>query len=293
MKNKEYKNFVQINNKFIANQNETMPISKLPTGIYTIHYDPMKGTFWFQQTTVFSDQILNLPSNEYKQVVNEMNLFLETETKKAFKKYGYLYKRSTLMHGLPGTGKTVITQRLVKDVLNKNGIVLYVDDPRLLATAYSVLKDVSPELLTLVVFEEFDRMAERFETDLLSILDGEIQKDNVIYLATTNYIDKIPARLRRPGRFSSVIEVFYPTLEARLFYLENKLFGDPKAKELAEKTEGLSIDELKEVIQAHIILKQDLSYVLNRIWANKGVNPNPEVDEETKNDYIYNITIDK
>lgn len=285
MKNKEYSNFVQYNNKFVANSSVKGEVASLPPGIYTIHFDPRQGILWFQETTVLSDQILNLPSAEYEQVVKEINLFLEPTTKESFKKYGYIYKRSTLMHGLPGTGKTVITQRLVRDVIDKKGIVLYVDNPKLLGLAYDALKDICPDVLTMVVFEEFDRMAARFETDLLSILDGEIQKDNVVYLATTNYIDKIPARLRRPGRFSTVIEVHYPTLEARLFYLENKLFGDSRAKSLAERTEGLSIDELKEVIQAHVILKQPLDYVLGRIWANKQQNP-PE-DKNLKNQDMF------
>lgn len=283
MKNRAYSSFTRHGNKLVANQDVGEYMVKVPSGIYTPHIDVQRGIFWLQDSNILSDQILNIPSKEYRQVVAEMNTFLTAEKRQAFKDHGYVYKRSALLHGAPGTGKTCIVQRLVSDVLERKGIVLYVDDPRVLEYAYSVLGDVAPETFTLVVFEEFDRMAERYETVLLSLLDGEVQKDNVIYLATTNYIDKIPARLRRPGRFSSVIEVKYPSKQARSYYLNAKLHDKSLVKDLAVKTRGLSIDELKEVIQASVILDQPLDYVLGRIKANRDfskLESNEDEDQE-------------
>lgn len=283
MKNRAYSSFTRHGNKLVANQDVGEYMTKIPSGIYTPHVDMQRGIFWLQDSNILSDEILNLPSKEYQQVVSEMNSFLTPEKRQLFKDHGYVYKRSALLHGAPGTGKTCIVQRLVSDVLKRQGIVLYVDDPRVLEYAYGVLSDVAPNTFTMVVFEEFDRMAERYENALLSLLDGEVQKDNVIYLATTNYIEKIPARLRRPGRFSSVIEVKYPSKQARLAYLNHKLSNKALAKDLAGKTKGLSVDELKEVIQAVVILDQPLEYVLGRITANRSLetqtNENDECDE--------------
>lgn len=278
-KNRAYSSFSRYGNKLLANHDMGDHTMHIPPGVYTPHYDMMKGLFWFQDAGVLSDEILNIPSREYAQVVQEMNSFLTAEKREMFKKYGYVYKRSALLYGNPGTGKTCIVQRLVRDVVKNNGIVIYVDDPRVLQHAYEVLKDVSPNVFTMVVFEEFDRMASRYEATLLSLLDGEIQKDNVIYLATTNYIDKIPARLRRPGRFSSVIEVKYPTKQAREYYFTAKLKNAELAKTLSVATNGLSIDELKEVIQAHVILDQDLDKVLARIKNNRDFSEIPEEDD--------------
>jgi SpoVK/Ycf46/Vps4 family AAA+-type ATPase len=100
-------------------------------------------------------------------------------------------------------------------------------------------------------------------------LDGEIQKSNVIFMATTNHIDKIPARIRRPGRFSSIIEVGFPSEETRLFYLNKKLGGRSGLGLWAKKTEGFSIDELKETVLAVVCLSQDLDAVIKRVKANK------------------------
>ena len=278
IKNRAYSSFTRHGNKLIANHDVGEYMTKIQPGIYTPHIDTQRGIFWFQDSNVLSDEILNLPSREYKQVVREMNTFLTPEKRQMFQDHGYVYKRSALLHGAPGTGKTCIVQRLVRDVIDRQGIVLYIDDPRVLEYAYSVLQDVSPNTFTLVVFEEFDRMAERYETVLLSLLDGEVQKDNVIYLATTNYIEKIPARLRRPGRFSSVIEVRYPNKAARQYYLNAKLKDKSLVKSLTAKTKGLSIDELKEVIQASVILDQELEYVLNRIKANRDIGEPADED---------------
>lgn len=281
-KNKAWSSFTRHGNKLLANGDPGEVFNKLTPGMYTPHYDQQRNMFWFQEANAMSDEILELPSPEYSQITKELKLFLEPTTKLLFEKFGYLYKRSALLHGEPGTGKTIIVQRVMRDVVALGGIVIYVDDPRLLEIAYKVLDDITPGLLTMVVFEEFDRMAGRYEATLLSLLDGEIQKENVIYMATTNYIDKIPMRLRLPGRFSSVIEIKYPTSAARKYYFNYKLEDVALAKDLAAQSKGLSVDEMKEVIQAHIILKQDLGVVLNRLKTSRDFVEISEIQDDTE-----------
>jgi len=275
---KTYHSFSRQNNKLTANRDFGEILTRLPPGIYTPHIDINRVVFWFEEAKALSDEILDLPSPEYEQVTQELQLFLQNEIRELFKKYGYLYKRSALLHGSPGTGKTIIVQRVMRDVVALGGIVIYVDDPRLLGVAYKVIDDISPNVLTMVVFEEFDRMAARYEATLLSLLDGEIQKENVIYMATTNYIDKVPLRLRRPGRFASVVEVKYPIAAARMAYYMAKLKNRAMAKDLAVQSKGLSIDEMKEVIQGHIILKQELNVILTRLKNSRDFKETVEVE---------------
>lgn len=241
-------------------------LKKLSAGIYTIHYDGNSGTFWFKEFNPIADNILELDSPEYKQVTSEMAYFLKPEIRKRFKDMGYIYKRSALLHGDPGTGKTCIVNRVAKDVVDKGGIVLYAQHPSILKIAFEVLSDLQPETLTLAIFEEFDEIARSSEGQLLTMLDGEVQKENVMYLATTNYLEKVPKRLYRPGRFSSVIKVSFPNAKARKQYFTYKL-GEEFAKLdlYVEKTSGLSIDELKEVIQSVEILGNDLDATLERL----------------------------
>lgn len=254
-------------NKLIADYTSSADkLKKLDPGIYTIHYDSQSGTFWFQEFNPVSDNILELDSPEYKQVTTEMAYFLQPEVRQRFKDMGYIYKRSALLHGEPGTGKTCIVNRVAKDVVEKNGIVLYTNNPFILKIAFEVLSDLQPDTLTLAVFEEFDDIAKSSESNLLTMLDGEVQKENVMYLATTNYLERVPKRLYRPGRFSSVIKVNFPTAQARKQYFAYKLGADFDKLDLyTEKTSGLSIDELKEVIQSVEILGNDLDATLARL----------------------------
>lgn len=284
--NKKYENFTVNNEKIIPNGTSSI-VSKLSPGNYEFKYDQMSRIFWFQAIEFKHDQILDLPSPEYTQIVTEMNFFLKNETKEKFSKLNYLYKRSALLHGPPGTGKTIIVNRISRDVVKSNGICLWVKNLDLIDMAYEALNDIQPETLVCVILEEFDYIAQRYESKLLSLLDGQTQKQNVVYLATTNYIDKIPPRLYRPGRFSSVIEVKFPIREARSLYLTTKLGNDfAHLEEWLEKSETFSIDELKELIQSVYILECSLEKTVNRILDTKKLNNYDPVNhkEEDYND---------
>lgn len=240
----------------------------LPAGSYSVHQD-RDGNTYFLRSDFTSDRIIDIPSAEFKGMVKEIDTFLAPDTQGKYKQYGFLYKRSFLLHGKPGMGKTVLVNRLAKDIISKGGVVLFNPNPSLLTTAFSVLNSLPSQPLTLVVFEEFDALVSDIDTEalMLSILDGEIQKDRIIYVATTNYFDKINKRLLRPGRFTSIIEVQAPNLESRIHFLNTKLNDMKESKAMAESTEGFSIDELKEAVLATKIYDMKMSDVKKRLKA--------------------------
>jgi SpoVK/Ycf46/Vps4 family AAA+-type ATPase len=283
---KNYRDFSNVGNKYLPNFDGGSSAPRLPPGSYILKFDPQQGIFWFESKDIVSDDILDLPSPEYDQITKEMLYFMRPEVKELFDKGGYVYKRSALLHGLPGTGKTVITNRVARDIIKAGGICLWVTEPALLAAAFSALEDIQPNILTGVIFEEFDGIVQKHESELLTLLDGQVQKNNVIYLATTNYLNRIPKRIYRPGRMSSVIEVKYPHAEARRMYLEHKyarlgIHSVDVASRVAA-TKGLSIDELKEVVQAVDLLRNPLDAVLTRLKQLKsaGGQDEEEGDEE-------------
>lgn len=270
-----------------ANSSET----KLPSGAYELTFDGNAGRLFFNKFNIHSDQLLDLPTMEFKQVVDQLEYFFRPETKQAFKKYGYLYKRSALLWGSWGTGKTCIVSRVAQYALDKqNAIVLFNPHPELIPLAFEQLNNTQPDTPVVVVFEELDKLVQKHEGDLLNILDGEIQKENVVYLATTNYIEEIPARIKRPGRFSSVVEVGFPDANCRMFYLKHKLGeNDPIIPDWVEQTDGFSIDELKETVLSVKCLGISLMDVVNRLRTTKK-STNPEElefeseDKENAND---------
>ena len=81
----------------------------------------------------------------------------------------------------------------------------------------------------MVIWEEFENWVAGYEADILNILDGVHQVDNVFYIATTNYIQQIPPRIRnRPSRFADVIEIGPPSANLRKAYIEAKIHPDDK-----------------------------------------------------------------
>lgn len=244
---------------------------KLLPGVYKPIVNPMTNDFWFEKIKTNYDNLIDLPNTEYDSVIKEFEFFLTKECKDKFNEYGFLYKRSTLLYGEPGTGKTSIVNRLTEKVIQSGGIVLFVTEAPTLIPAFKVLDDLQPDDKVMVVFEEFDSIVECHESLLLNILDGEIQKNNIIYVATTNFIKQIPPRIRRPGRFSSIVEVKYPSAEARSYYLTRKLpkLSIEEILSWTTQTEGLSIDELKETVLSVMCLNQNLDSVIKRIKENR------------------------
>ncbi len=182
-----------------------------------------------------------------------------------------------MLYGPPGTGKTCIVNRITEEVLKNNGIVLFNPNPELVETAFKQLEGLQPDTLVMVIFEELDQLVYHYESELLSLLDGEIQKENIVYLATTNYIEKVPDRLKRPGRFSSVIDVNFPGEAARRAFLSKKLKSGEDVEGWVNQTEGLSIDEITECIKSVFCLGYKLDDVIKRIQStNKAVG---EIDD--------------
>lgn len=268
---KTFKAFIKTGNESEAAKQDIVVLDKLEPGAYKFSYNPMEKSRTFIKFEPRSDSIIDLPSPEYTRVVSEMQSFLNPNIRQKFKDLGFLYKRSALLEGLPGTGKSVIVNRVMQNVVSNNGVCLFIEDPRYISLAYEVLNDTNPDTVVLTVLEEIDGMIDAFgDHVLLSILDGEIQRNNVMYLATTNYIDKVPKRILRPGRFNSVITVAYPNEEARHVYFEQKLGKIKNLSTLVEKTKNLSVDELKEIVQSCYIFDYNLDETIKRIKKVRG-----------------------
>lgn len=280
--------FINTGRGFTSTAEEQLQ-SRIPPGSYRINFDPRQEKIYYVPTKLEYDQLVDLPSVEYDSVIKEMNQFLKPETKKAYEDHGFIYKRSIFLHGGPGTGKSCIVNRVCEKVNSMGGVVIFNDSANITMLALEELKNLSPNVLTLVIFEEFDEVIEHDEENMLRLLDGQVQKNNAIYLATTNFLNKIPKRMLRPGRFSRVIEVFPPSIEARLKYIETVSRNKLIVNELAEKTAGFTIDELKESVLSINCLGYKLNDAVERIKQTSDITSrlkenvdqdDPDLDQE-------------
>lgn len=222
----------------------------LPPGLYKCLVTEKTG-FAFQKIIVSTDDLIPLPDTASVNVVEEIKKFWGL--KAAFKQRGFLHKRGVLMYGEPGSGKTASIQLLIQEVIKENGMAIYADDPHVLTSCLQMLRRIEPDRKVIVILEDFETLTDRQnrENEWLSVLDGEAQIDDVVFLATTNYIHMLDKRFTdRPSRFDLVTAVPMPSARARAVFLKHK---EPsltleELKSWTTKTVGFSFAHLKEVI---------------------------------------------
>lgn len=178
-----------------------------------------------------------------------------------YKSMGMLHKRGILMFGDPGSGKTSVIQQLIAALIKDGGIAIYADDPNILTGCLQMIRRIEPNRPIAVILEDFETLTERQqrENEWLSVLDGESQINNVVFLATTNYIQKLDKRFTdRPSRFDTIMKVPMPGAKTRAVYLMSKLPFMPNdgIRFLVGKTGGLSIAHLKELIVSTFCLNE-------------------------------------
>ena len=226
-------------------------VKTLEPGQYIVEYSDGTGPYFTLQD-INLDDLLVLPDSNSEKVLKHIDYFWSIEDK--FRELGFLWKRGILLWGPPGSGKTSTVQQLSKQIVDLGGITIYCTSPHLTAQGLSVLRRIEKDRPIVVILEDMDAIVNRHgEADLLAMLDGEHQTDNVVFVATTNYPELLDKRfINRPSRFDEIMKIGMPSADAREFYLANKnprLADNPE--ELAEwvdLTEGFSIAHLKEMI---------------------------------------------
>lgn len=239
----------------------------LPTGIYRVDADQM-GPF-FARTKVVTDNLIELDDAATTRVLTSIRKFWQSRNE--YVKRGVLYKRGILLWGPAGSGKTATLALLMQDLLRMNGLVFICQHPGVLGAMLSVLRRIEPNRNVIVVLEDVDELVARFgEHDLLALLDGESQIDNVVNIATTNYPERLGARIiNRPSRFDERILVDMPNAAARTKYLAHITKDENMTTEelhrWVKSTEGFSVAHLRELVVAVFCLGQPFDDVLERL----------------------------
>ena len=252
---------------------------KLPAGVYVVRTSP--SGIYFEAKELKTDDLLRFEDPTHETIIGEIDNFWSLKDK--FSKLGFLHNRSILMHGPPGSGKSCISKIVVADVKDRDNIIINCDDLYPLSQALTELREVEPERQILVLMEDIDSISGQHK--LLPLLDGEDSVDNILYLCTTNYINKIPERLLRPGRIDRRILVDCPPRTGRVAFLRNKLGpNSPEIDGLADATQGLSFAHLRELLIGIYCLGHEPQKVLDRLH-NKGVEiltPQDEIELDEK-----------
>lgn len=249
-------------------------VKEIPSGFYEIKSDSSTGTF-LQKINVLSEELFILPSPEIKAIIDDIKKFWDG--RETFRKYKYVHKRGILLHGDPGCGKSGIIQLCIKYVVEEmDGLVINIKDHyqvELFDEFIQTIRKIEPQRPLIVVMEDLDALTgeDKYVTSkLLNILDGIKQIDGVVYLASTNYPEKLEERVsNRPSRFDRRYRIESPDEKIRESYIRFKLSEEDLAKidigEWVKDSSGFSIAHLKELIISTLVLGNTYEETLSHL----------------------------
>jgi transitional endoplasmic reticulum ATPase len=178
-----------------------------------------------------------------------------------FQHAGIRPSKGILLHGVPGTGKTLLAKALARE---SEVNFIAVKGPQILSMwvgesergVREVFRKARQAAPCIVFLDELDALAprrgggadsqvtERVVSQLLTELDGIEELKGVVVLAASNRADRLDPALLRPGRFDFLVELPVPDREARLAIWRVHTRNMPLADDidldaLAVETEGL------------------------------------------------------
>lgn len=221
---------------------------KLPAGVYDVGVSSRIGVY-LDKKTVVHDNLLNLPSLGGKAILEEISKFWNMRDK--FRELGFVHKRGILLHGEPGCGKTSLVNLLIQQIVNEVGGIVLMGDLGGVSMGIQLIRQREPERPIFVPLEDVDGLMAQ-EQYLLNLLDGANQSDGVVFLATTNYLHKLPPRLvSRPSRFDLIKQIGHPDLTdmtAYVRYVAPPVITNDRCKEIAKHIVDLPMAFVKEMV---------------------------------------------
>jgi predicted AAA+ superfamily ATPase len=252
-------------------------ISHVPSGLYEMKWNSQLQSWVIAKQALNIDELYELPSPEIESILSDIKIFWRKRD--TYKEYNFVHKRGILLYGDPGCGKSGIIQLCVKNLIEEeNGIVINIkedDDFKAFVEFVPTIRTIEPERPLIVILEDIDSLAgeDRYSTTkLLNILDGVKQIENVVYIATTNYPEKLQERItNRPSRFDRRYEVQMPSRAIRESYIKNKLSDNDlkniNLEEWLDSSENMSLSHLKELVISVIVMGKNFKESLATLNA--------------------------
>ena len=139
--------------------------------------------------------------------------------------------KGVLLTGPPGTGKTLIARAVSSEV---RAHFIHVNGPEVIHKFYGeseaklrqIFEEAQRHAPSIVFLDEFDALAprrakvvgeveKRVVAQLLALMDGLMERGQVVVIGATNMPELVDPALRRPGRFDREISIGVPDRAAR------------------------------------------------------------------------------
>ena len=213
------------------------------------------------------DGVTNLVNVSYedigglKEEVRKVREMIEIPLKRPelFEKLGIAPPKGVLMHGSPGTGKTLLAKAVASE---SDAHFISINGPEIMSkyvggseeNLREFFEEAEANALSIIFIDELDAIAPKREetqgeverrtvAQLLTLMDGLNSRGQVVVIGATNRPDSLDQALRRPGRFDREIEIGVPDRDERKEILEihtrtMPLNEDVDLDKIAESTHG-------------------------------------------------------
>lgn len=245
-------------------------IANLPSGMYDICVD--NNGIFATPVPKATGLLLELPEMRSEHVISLIENFWNSEKDykegNQFVVGGAQYKAGVMIYGPPGTGKSCTIKLVCNKMVERGGTVFHASiNPAVTMAFLSDFARIEKDRKCIVILEDIDSLIDRHgENGFLELLDSAKTIDNVLFIATTNYPDKLDPRIyNRPGRFSHVVKIGLPGKEGRKAYLEAILKDHLHVTEIVDSTDGFTIDHLTALINAVYREKKNLQSEILRL----------------------------
>ncbi|KAJ6417405.1 hypothetical protein OIU84_003176 [Salix udensis] len=217
-----------------------------------------------------------------------------------FSNLGITPPRGVLLHGYPGTGKTLVVRALIGSCARGDKRIAYFarkgadclgkyvgDAERQLRLLFQVAERCQPSI---IFFDEIDGLApcrtrqqdqthSSVVSTLLALMDGLKSRGSVIVIGATNRPEAVDPALRRPGRFDR--EIYFPLPSAgdraAILSLHTRRWPKPVTgsllKWIARRTVGFAGADLQALCTQAAIIALKRNFPLHEMLAAAGDRP--------------------
>lgn len=248
----------------------TPTIQSLPAGCYDICADS-DGVYCVPALKP-SGLLLELPEMRSEAVISLVDNFWNSEKDykegNEFVYGGASYKAGIMIYGPPGSGKSCTIKLVSKKLVERGGTVFFASThPNVANSFLTDFAKVEKNRKCIVILEDIDSLISNFgESGYLDMLDSAKTIDNVLFIATTNYPDRLDPRIyNRPGRFSHVVKIGLPGPKAREAFLKAVLKDHRDVETIVKNSDAFTIDHLSALINAVYREKKQLLPEIERL----------------------------